>query len=51
MVEAGEHWLRERGATNVQLLIRETNTKVVAFYEHLGFETAPRVVMGKWLGR
>jgi ribosomal protein S18 acetylase RimI-like enzyme len=30
-------------------MVRETNTKVVAFYERLGFETAPRVVMSKWL--
>lgn len=49
MVEAGEAWLRERGVVKVQLLVRETNTEVVAFYERLGFEVAPRVVMGKWL--
>lgn len=49
MVEAGEAWLRERGVVKVQLLVRETNTKVVAFYEHLGFEVAPRTVMTKWL--
>jgi ribosomal protein S18 acetylase RimI-like enzyme len=34
-----------------QLLVRETNTKVVSFYEHLGFEVAPRVVMSRWLGK
>lgn len=49
LVEAGEDWLRERGVVKVQLLVRETNTKVVTFYEHLGFEVAPRVVMSKWL--
>lgn len=49
MVEAGETWLRERGVVKVQLLVRETNTKVIAFYEHLGFEVAPRTVMAKWL--
>ncbi|MGI4765094.1 MAG: GNAT family acetyltransferase [Janthinobacterium lividum] len=49
MVEAGEEWLRERGVVKVQLLVRETNTKVVAFYEHLGFEVSPRTVMAKWL--
>ena len=49
VVGAGEAWLRQRGVVKVQLLVRETNTKVVSFYEHLGFETAPRVVMGKWL--
>ena len=49
MVEAAEAWLRERGVVKVQLLVRETNTRVVSFYEHLGFEVAPRVLMGKWL--
>jgi len=50
MVQAAEHWLRQRGVVKAQLLVRETNTKVVGFYEHLGFEVAPRVVMSKWLG-
>ena len=49
MVGAGEAWLRERGVVKVQLLVRETNTRVVSFYERLGFEIAPRTVMGKWL--
>ena len=49
MVETAEAWLRERGVVKLQLLVRETNTKVVSFYEHLGFEIAPRTVMAKWL--
>ena len=49
MVQAAENWLAERGVVKAQLLVRETNTKVVGFYEHLGFEVAPRVVMSKWL--
>ena len=49
IVQAGEDWLRQHGVAKVQLLVRDTNTKVVGFYEHLGFEVAPRVVMGKWL--
>lgn len=49
IVAAGETWLRERGVVKVQLLVRETNTEVVGFYEHLGFEIAPRVVMARWL--
>src|SRR6266550_2414369 len=51
MVQAAENWLRQRGIVKVQLLVRETNTKVVSFYEHLGFEVAPRVVMSRWLGK
>ena len=49
MVQAAEDWLRARDVAKAQLLVREMNTKVVSFYEHLGFEVAPRVVMGKWL--
>jgi len=51
MVQAAEAWLRQRGVVKAQLLVRETNTKVVSFYEHLGYEVAPRVVMAKWLDR
>ena len=49
MVQAAEDWLRQRGVVKAQLLVRETNTKVVSFYERLGYEVAPRVIMGKWL--
>jgi ribosomal protein S18 acetylase RimI-like enzyme len=49
MVREAEDWLRQRGVVKAQLLVRETNTKVVGFYEHLGFEVTPRVLMGKWL--
>ena len=49
VVAAGEAWLRQRGVAKVQLLVRETNTKVVSFYEHLGFEVAPRTIMAKRL--
>ncbi len=49
MVAAAEVWLRKRGVLKLQLLVRETNTAVVAFYERLGLEVTPRVVMAKWL--
>lgn len=51
MVAAGEDWLRERGVVKAQLLVRMTNTKVVSFYEHIGYEETPRVLMAKWLNR
>ncbi len=49
MVEAGEKWLRDHNVVKVQLLVRETNTAVVGFYDRLGYEVAPRVLMTKWL--
>lgn len=49
MVKAAEAWLNERDVKKLMLLVRETNTSVVNFYKHLGFESAPRIVMQKWL--
>ena len=49
MVRAAEEWLRRRKVVKAQLLVRETNTKAVSFYERMGFETEPRVVMSKRL--
>ncbi|MHB1219249.1 MAG: GNAT family acetyltransferase [Alphaproteobacteria bacterium] len=49
MVEEAEAWLRQRGAPKAQLMIRETNTQVEAFYARLGYATIPRIVMQKVL--
>jgi ribosomal protein S18 acetylase RimI-like enzyme len=49
MVAAGEAWLKARGAPKAQLMIRETNTQVEAFYARLGYKTIPRLVMQKVL--
>lgn len=49
LVGAAEIWLAEREVIKAQLLVRETNTEVIAFYQRLGFEIAPRVMMAKWL--
>ena len=49
MVKAAEQWLKNKGVVKVMLLVRETNTQVVDFYKHLGFEAIPRVIMQKWL--
>ena len=49
LVDAVELWLEARGIPKLQLMIRESNTPVVSFYERLGFEIAPRIIMQKWL--
>jgi len=49
MVEAAEQWLKNKGVVKLMLLVRETNTQVVDFYNHLGFDAVPRVIMQKWL--
>lgn len=49
IVAAGEAWLRARGVAKVQLMVRQTNAAVVPFYEQLGYEDMPRVLISKWL--
>ena len=49
MVEASEDWMRDRGLPKAQLMIRDTNVQVAAFYERLGYAAIPRVVMQKVL--
>jgi GNAT superfamily N-acetyltransferase len=49
IVRGGEDWLRRRGVPKAMLLIRETNAGVRAFYERIGYEAAPRIVMQRWL--
>nr|WP_232037308.1 hypothetical protein [Sphingobium amiense] len=51
MVTAGENWLKQRQVRKVQLMVRPTNTAVVSFYDHLGYEDMPRVLMSKWLDK
>jgi ribosomal protein S18 acetylase RimI-like enzyme len=51
MVMAGEDWLKQRHVPKVQLMIRPTNTAVVSFYDHLGYEDMPRVLMSKCLNK
>jgi GNAT superfamily N-acetyltransferase len=49
LVQQAERWLVARGLPKVSLLIRDTNLKVRAFYERLGYEVSPRAVMQRWL--
>jgi ribosomal protein S18 acetylase RimI-like enzyme len=49
LVDAAEQWLAARDVPKVQLMVRETNTAVVAFYQRLGFDPMPRINMQKWL--
>ena len=49
MIAAAEGWLKDRGVRKVQLMVRESNEGVVNFYERLGYDVTPRVVMAKWI--
>lgn len=48
MAEA-ERLLRERGCPKINLQVRGTNTKVIAFYEKIGFALDHTVSLGKRL--
>ena len=49
MMEAAEEWLRDRGAPKLNLMVRQENAGVAAFYERLGYALEPRLVFGKRL--
>ena len=49
LMRAAEAWLRERGIRKVELMIRDTNTEVTAFYARLGYDKEPVTVMSRWL--
>ncbi|MCU1673540.1 MAG: family acetyltransferase [Frankiales bacterium] len=44
-----EGWLRQRQVPKINLMVRATNTGVLAFYERLGYEDGDVAVLGKFL--
>lgn len=51
LMNASERWLMQRKVPKVNLMVRTTNTSVVAFYESLGYEDGEVLVLGKVLDR
>jgi ribosomal protein S18 acetylase RimI-like enzyme len=49
IMTAAEDWLRARGITKLQLMVRGDNVQVHAFYESLGYYDQQRVTFAKWL--
>ena len=49
LMDAAETWLRERELPKIQFMVRGTNTAVLAFYDHLGYEPQDVVVLGRRL--
>ncbi len=49
IVAHAEAWLAEQGVRKINLMIREENTPVRDFYQRLGYQVTPRLVMGRWL--
>ena len=49
VMAAAEGWLRSRGVWKLNLIIRDDNEKVRGFYQALGYETEPRILMARRL--
>ncbi len=49
LLSAGEEWLANRGAPKAMLMVRNSNSKVIGFYERLGFGIEETSVLGKRL--
>lgn len=49
LMEASETWLRTRGLPKVNLMVRNSNTAALTFYESLGYTDGDVVVLGRFL--
>ena len=49
LMEASEAWLAAHDLPKIQFMVRGTNTAVLAFYDHLGYEPQDVVVLGRRL--
>ena len=49
IMTAAEDWLRARGIAKLQLMVRDDNAQVHAFYQQLGYYDQERVTFAKWL--
>jgi len=45
-MRACEQWLRARDVPKIQLMVRDSNASVIAFYTRLGYADAQVVVLG-----
>lgn len=49
LMTLAEQWLRERGASKVQLMVRTENESALRFYGKFGYEPSDVVVLARWL--
>jgi ribosomal protein S18 acetylase RimI-like enzyme len=49
LMKHAEEFLAAQGVPKIMLLIRETNSAVAAFYQRLGYQIEPRLLMTKSL--
>lgn len=49
MLQAAETWLVAKGVWKLHLSVRSENTKVIGFYERLGYEEQDVAMLGRWI--
>ena len=49
LMAAAEQWLAARGVRKIELMIRTSNGAAAGFYEKLGYDREPVLVMSRWL--
>lgn len=49
LVHAAEDWLKDLGVPKVELMVRDSNHKVVGFYLRDGYSVEPVKTLSKWL--
>ena len=49
MMAAAEAWLRARNVPKIQLMVRNSNTEALDFYQALGLERQPVITLGRFL--
>jgi ribosomal protein S18 acetylase RimI-like enzyme len=49
MMASAERWLTQRGVPKVELIVRDSNTRVIGFYQRLGYVFEPRALLAKRL--
>lgn len=49
LMAAAEAWLKARDVAKVELIVRDSNTRVVGFYQRLGYVVEPRALLAKRL--
>ncbi len=49
MMRHAEAWLARLGVPKMNVMVREGNERVHAFYRAIGYEETPRTVFGRWL--
>lgn len=49
LMKAAEGWLRDLGCPKIELMVRDTNTATLGFYDALDYERQPVEVLARWL--